>query len=66
MGRGPGESVVHGPRTSSLRHCKVLQTRVLTLLNKSRQDLQFLAECAYVMPSSKMSLKSKNIIFVFF
>ena len=21
MGRGPGESVVHGPRTSSLRHC---------------------------------------------
>ena len=21
MGRGPGETVVHGPRASSLRHC---------------------------------------------
>ena len=25
MGRGPGESIVHGPRTSSLRHCPPCQ-----------------------------------------
>ena len=35
MGRGPGESVVHGPRTSLLRHCLVIEESSTSHITKA-------------------------------